>query len=81
MHLSLSLLDLIIHAACPHPRALSIKVLRAGAFVIVTFIGLTSFTGPGSFYVLLVILSLFSGGAWNRIGVVLCVLRRCHPIL
>ena len=77
----LALLDLIIHMACPCPRAFIVEVLRARASIVVAFIGLISFMGPGSFKALLVILGLLPRGAWNRIGIVLCFLRRCCTIL
>ena len=80
-HLPLALLDLIIHMACPCPRALSIKVLWARASIVAAFVGLISFTGHGSFQALLVILFLFSRDVWNWIGVILYVLCRCRPIL
>jgi len=79
--LPLALLDLVIHTAYPRLRTLNIKVLQARASIITMLIGLISFTGPGSFQALLVILGLFSRGAWNRIGVILYVLRRRRPIL
>jgi hypothetical protein len=63
--LPLALLDLIVHTTCPRPRALSVEVLRARASVVAMFIGLISFMGPSSFQALLVILGLFSRGAWN----------------
>ena len=77
----LTLLDLIVHMVCPRWCALSVEVLWARASVLTTFIGLISFTGPSSFQALLVIHGLFSRGAWNQIGIVLFILRWCHPIL
>jgi hypothetical protein len=64
-HLPLALLDLIIYTMCSRPLTLSVEVLRARASIVAVFIGLISFVGPGSFQVLLVILILFFGGAWN----------------
>ena len=76
-----ALLDLIVHLVCPRSHALGVEVLRARASIVVAFIGLISFMGPGSFKALLVILGLLPRGAWNRIGIVLCFLRRCCTIL
>jgi hypothetical protein len=45
----LALLDLVVHTACPCPRALSVIVLQARASVVMAFVGLLGFTGPGSF--------------------------------
>ena len=77
----LTLLDLIIYMARLRPRAIGVKVLRGRASIVATFVGLIGFMGPSSFQVFLVILCLFSGGAWNRIGIILCASRRRHPIL
>jgi hypothetical protein len=46
--LPLALLDLIIYSARPCPCDLSIEVLWDRASVVVAFIGLISFMGPGS---------------------------------
>ena len=73
--LPLALLDLIVYTACSLPHALSIEVLWARASIVAAFIGLIGFTGLGSFQALLVVLSLFPRGAWNRIGIVLYILR------
>ena len=45
----LTLLDLIIYMAHPCPRALSVEVLRARAFIIMVFIGLIRIIGPNPF--------------------------------
>ena len=44
-----TLLDLIVHSACPRPRALGIEVLQARASVFVAFVGQISFLSHGSF--------------------------------
>jgi hypothetical protein len=67
-------LDLVINTARSCPHLLSIEVLRARTHVVTMCIGLISFSRPGSLQVLLVILGLFSGGARNLIGIVLCIL-------
>ena len=79
--LPLALLDLIIHTASPCPCALNVEVLRARASLVAVLVGLISFTGLGLFQALLVILGLFSRGAWNRIGIVLYALHWHRPIL
>ena len=78
--LPLALLDLIVYTACPLPRALGVEVLRARASVVIAFIGLIGFMGPGSFQALLVVLCLFPRGAWNRIGIILCASCQHRPI-
>ena len=45
----LGLLDLIIYAAYPRPRALGVEVLRARASIVAAFVSLIGFMGPGSF--------------------------------
>ena len=76
MRLPLALLDLVVHAACLCPHVLRVEVLRARTSVVMVFICLLSFMSPSSFQVLLVILHLFPGAAWNRIGIILHA--SCH---